>query len=466
MLHEKIPRNGQDGWSEKIATLCGDVAIGCSDVNAIVGYVINSSDEVVARQESLSTSITALGENQKSVLAVCETAHKMTEVARQRVSSGSIEIRNASTDAMYLVGLFNELEQSLTGFAKAIAAIDKVTSNIDTLARTTNMLALNATIEAAKAGKAGDTFAVVANEVKALAADTKTANASVAAAINNISDSAQHIVEKLQAGLDKSKGMDTKFGKVELLLQSIDNIVSEVSLESEQAAKMSGDLKRLVDSSNSAAAHLSQGIIDNNIALKKAQTRTDAVETMCNEMFDIVVKNDFSSVDSFFVEKALEYRDHFTNLTQTAIDKGHLTLDALFDTDYIETPGSNPKLYRTRLSDWADQNWRPEMDRITASDKRFNAAVCTDKNGFLPTHLSRVSKPLTDDAQYNAVNCRNGRILLNGCDFAAKASTESFKMAVYALEDDQAENVLVRNIYVPLYWNNRRWGDFELAYMV
>ncbi|MFC4292013.1 methyl-accepting chemotaxis protein [Sphingorhabdus arenilitoris] len=464
MQSTKIYASPEEAWSQKIAALCGDVTIGCSEVNAIIGHVIRVSDEVVERQEVLKTSIDALGQNQSSVITACEAAHRMSEDARHKISGGGVEIRNASADALYLVGLFNELEEFLNGFAESIDEINTVTSNIDSLARTTNMLALNATIEAAKAGEAGETFAVVASEVKALASDTKAANANVTQAINNISGNANQIVEKLQSGLARSRGMDKKFGKVDELLLDIDGIVAGVSSENAQAAKISGDLKHFMQASHSAAEHLSQGIVNNNKSLKKAQSRADAVEMLCNDMFDIVVKNGLSPQDDYFVEQAMSFANQFTKLTQKAMDAGALTMDDLFDTQYVEVKGSNPVQYRNRLTAWADANWRPMLDKITDSDRRYEAAVCTDVNGFLPTHLTRFSKPLTGDPLYNAVHCRNGRIILTGCDIPAKQSTDAFKMAVYCVEDDQEENRLVRNIYVPLYWNNRRWGDFELAY--
>jgi methyl-accepting chemotaxis protein len=455
-----------DLWAEKIAVICGDVTVGCSDVNAIVARVINSSDELVIRQQQMMEAISALEGNQNSVIIACDAARNLSLEARGRLENSSGHIRAASSDVMDIVKLFQNLNYFVDNFASSIEDIKKITKNIDTLARTTNMLSLNAAIEAEKAGEAGATFGVVAQEIKALAKDTKAANDSIGLTIQNISRDADNIVSQLQAGIVKSEGMDHKFSVVDDLLQSLQSAVDDVSSQNENAATIGGDLQNLMQASQSATAYLSQGVRDNNIALKSAQSRTNAVEQLCNQMFDITVKNGFSPQDDHFVAMARKFHNQIQNFTENAVRAGELSYQDLFDRNYMLVPGSNPELYRTRLSDWADKNWRPQFDRFVAEHSQIQCTLCTDVNGFMPTHLTKTSKSSTDDPIYNAANCRNGRILLSGCDIPAKLSTAPYTMAVYCVEDGSDTNTLVRNVYMPIYWNNQRWGDLELAYKI
>ena len=87
-----------------------------------------------------------------------------------------------------------------------------------------------------------------------------------------------------------------------------------------------------------------------------------------------------------------------------------------------------------------------------------------DMKGFLPTHVSTRSRQPTGDLAHDTEFCRNGRILFDALDQKAKRSTAPYMMAVYRQEGNGQQYVVVRNVYVPLMINGRRWGDFELAY--
>jgi methyl-accepting chemotaxis protein len=86
--------------------------------------------------------------------------------------------------------------------------------------------------------------------------------------------------------------------------------------------------------------------------------------------------------------------------------------------------------------------------------------------GFLPTHITDRSRAPTGDLAHDTKYCRNGRILLDAIDRKAKASTDPYMMAVYRQEGDGRTYEIVRNVYVPLVIDGRRWGDFELAYVL
>ncbi|RYG85126.1 MAG: chemotaxis protein, partial [Alphaproteobacteria bacterium] len=90
--------------------------------------------------------------------------------------------------------------------------------------------------------------------------------------------------------------------------------------------------------------------------------------------------------------------------------------------------------------------------------------ACTDNGGYLPTHLTQHSQQPTGELTHDTQFCRNGRILYDAIDKRAKESRAPYMMAVYRQEGDGKSYRVVRNVYVPMTINGRRWGDFEVAY--
>ena len=190
------------------------------------------------------------------------------------------------------------------------------------------------------------------------------------------------------------------------------------------------------------------------------------MEQVSNRMFNAVISAGVSPQDSAVVELAAKVRDKFVGLAEQAIANGELTMEQLFDTNYVRVPGSNPERFRTTLCDWADVNWRPLFDDIVANNPNVKMSSGADMNGFLPTHISECSRAPTGDVAHDTAYCRNGRILFDETDKAAKRSNAPFFMAVYRQEGDGTNYVTVRNCYTPVVINGRRWGDVEVAYQL
>ena len=188
------------------------------------------------------------------------------------------------------------------------------------------------------------------------------------------------------------------------------------------------------------------------------------LERKAHEMLDTIVHSGFAVADRRLVDIAVATRDRFVELAEAAIGTGRLDTASLFDTDYREIAQSNPRRFENRLNDFADAVWRPELDRIVKSDPCIISTACTDINGYLPTHTTRFSRTPTGDPAHDAAWCRNRLILADETDVIAKASTKPFHIAVFRRDRDDGGYEVVRNVYVPMIINGRRWGDFEIAY--
>ena len=443
---------------------CGEVTVGCSDVAGIVQAVIDSSEKLRAEHNALQGTVTQLEADQQKVSEASDEARLLSERAIERLGQGTTLIQSSLGQISGLLELVETLTTHVTGFAAAMEQVRRCSQDIDQIAETTNILALNATIEAMRAGDAGRTFAVVANEVKNLAGDTRRATEEISQTIDTLGGEAELVISQIENGAEASRSAKTSVAQIEETIGGVAELVEEVDRQNDQIARSTGTISDHVHRVQDVLASFDGAAIENEGKLQKAHNRIESLEITASEMFDSIVKGGLSPRDSALVDQAQSFAKRVSEIAEKAIAQGTLTQEALFDTDYKEIPGSNPKRFRTALSDWADAHWRPVFDEVVAKGGPIKMCSSADMNGFLPTHISDRCRQPTGDLAHDTKYCRNGRILLEGVDISAKRSTDAYMMAVYRQEGDGLQYLVVRNVYVPLYINGRRWGDFELAY--
>lgn len=454
-------------WIKETARICGDVTVGCSETAGILEKGMNSADFLKSKYSELAELTLRLDSDIAEVTQATSEAHSLSESAITKLNGGAETIGISMTRFSAMIGLIESLGSHITGFASAMEQVKRVSQSIDRIARTTNMLALNAAIEAEKAGEAGQTFAVVAAEVKKLALDTRTAAVEITGTVNSLSDEASKFVGQIEEGISTSGEAQQQFSSLQQIIEGVTKIVGQVGGHNNEIADSTSAIHRsLVESQKvrDDVAEANSAMFD---TVTSAHRQIESLETQANRMFDHIVHSGLSTEDQEFVDLANEKARAIVEVTEAGLANGTLSMDALFDTDYQPVPGSNPPRFTTKLTRWAEQHWQPILEAMKARrPDAILSCVPTSREGFLPIHLKEFSRAPTGDLAHDTKYCRNGRILLGGIDDIAKASEQDYMMAVYRHEGDGKTYKTVRNVYVPLRINGLRWGDAEIAYMV
>ena len=449
---------------DRIPEACGKVTVGCSDVAGIVQAVLDSSGILRAEHVELQGTVRELEADQRKVAEASDEARILSARAIERLNQGTSQIQSSLSQITNLLDLVETLATHVTGFAAAMDQVKRCSQDIEQIAETTNILALNATIEAMRAGEAGRTFAVVANEVKTLAGETRKATDEISDVIETLGSEASMVIERIEAGAKASNEAKASVASIDATISGVSQLVEEVDQQNDQITRATGMMTEHVDRVSTVLESYDRAANENEQRLETAHERIEELELTASEMFDRIVKAGLSPQDSQLVERAVNHAANLARIAEEAIDRGEITLDELFDTKYVPVPGTNPQLYRTRASDWADRNWRPVIDAVVGEGGAVKMCSPADMNGFLPTHVTERSRKPTGDVTHDTTYCRNGRILLDAIDKRAKENTDEYMMAVYRQGGDGTNYVVVRNVYVPLFIKGRRWGDSELAY--
>jgi len=443
---------------------CGDVTVGCSDVAGIVVAVIDSSEKLREEHAALQATIRALEADQARVSDASDEARLLSERAIKRLDEGTGLMRSSLDQIATLLDLVDALGQHVTSFAAAMEQVRRCSQDIDQIAETTNILALNATIEAHRAGNAGRTFAVVANEVKSLANDTRKATDEISRTVDMLGSEAERVIGRIEAGARASVEAKESVARISETISGVAGLVVEVDRQNEQITGVTGAIGDHVRRVQSVLGEFDQAARDNESSLLVAHGRMQELEVTASEMFDTIVRAGLSPEDSRFVDMARAGCVEAVSRAEAALATGALSADALFDQNYLPIERSNPPRFRSRLNAWADANWRELLDSMKRSDPRMVSVVCLDVNGYLPTHLTEFSQPPSGHSDRDTLYCRNGRIFDIAVNRKAARSRADYMLSVYRRDITENDYAVVRSVFVPMEINGRRWGNYQISY--
>lgn len=256
------------------------------DFNAATSALLSAMKGIVDNTSSLRgdvTQISAASENlatrtEKQAAALEETAAAVDELTASVLSATELAetamkmSMDTKTSAQKSAGVMNETREAMEKISESSSKISRIISVIDDISFQTNLLALNAGVEAARAGKAGQGFAVVAAEVRALAQRSSDAAREIAELISSSAD-------EVKTGVDLVGNASTSITEVENLIITISERVEEISSSSRE---QSTTLKEI----NTAINQLDQVTQENAAMFEESNAATQNLSQAINTLAD------------------------------------------------------------------------------------------------------------------------------------------------------------------------------------
>ncbi|RML99592.1 Methyl-accepting chemotaxis protein [Pseudomonas syringae pv. maculicola] len=232
--------------------------------------ITESADRTLQQQNSeIEQAATAVNEMSAAVDEVARNATSTSQAAQQSSASadlGNSRVAETLTAMQALTGLVEGSSAQVLALAGQAQDISKVLSVIRGIAEQTNLLALNAAIEAARAGEQGRGFAVVADEVRALAHRTQTSTQEIEQMISAIQAGSSATVESMQKSTQEVHSTRKTAEDAGQSLRQIANSVLEINernlqiaTASEQQAHVARDVDRSLVSIRDLAMQSSEG---------------------------------------------------------------------------------------------------------------------------------------------------------------------------------------------------------------
>lgn len=250
------------GSIDTLAATSQDAASDASQANTFLESQQSETNLVAAAITQMAASAKEVAANAQGTADSASNARQMTEDI-QVIVQNSISSVGALSDQLDKAGVvISELENDVSGIVSVVEVIRGV-------AEQTNLLALNAAIEAARAGEQGRGFAVVADEVRALASRTQESTEEINQMIDRLQKGTHSAVSAVRESQEKGSSTVESTQKIGQSIEgiveatmTITNMATQIATAVEQQSQVSIDLdenvSRIVTSGQSSSDVINQ----------------------------------------------------------------------------------------------------------------------------------------------------------------------------------------------------------------
>lgn len=295
-MAESLKKIETEGTNQKntISRIESDILDLTMGVRKVENHVI---DETTSIQES-SASLTEMTANINSVAELTDKADSLSSSLYNTSEKGTLQIKEAIT----AITEIDEASKTVQGMVRVIQQI----------ASQTNLLSMNAAIEAAHAGKYGQGFAVVANEVRALAASSSKSTGEIRSCIKEMADKINRGIEAINSAGGAFSEIAGHVEKNKELIQTISNAMGEQRTGAESNLKATSSV--VDDSEQIKNLVLEQRMHTENVEVSMKSVVNSSTQVLSAIDECVFTSNELDAVLSDIEVMIKENREAVTNL--------------------------------------------------------------------------------------------------------------------------------------------------------
>lgn len=244
---------------EQVSELANQSNTICESTTQQVNHQQVLIEQVVTAVTQMASTAQEIASSASNVASAATRADEAALRGNQFMGTTTAAISNVAKRSEKATLAINELEQNSE-------SIISILSVIQAIAEQTNLLALNAAIEAARAGEQGRGFAVVADEVRALASRTHDATGDIHAKLTNLQAGSRHAAqlmtesaEMVAETVEQAKNTETTINDIKQAIEEIRGMTYQIAAATEEQSAVCEDVTKNITSISYATNQAAEG---------------------------------------------------------------------------------------------------------------------------------------------------------------------------------------------------------------
>ena len=437
------------------------------DMAAIAGAmqeISESSIEEVKQFDVLTSDLKAVKASTSEINMSMQHARDVTQQVGNELGQSQQSANEALIAIQELIADVSGFDNNMDELNGAMESVRSVTGLIETIARQTNLLALNATIEAARAGEAGKGFAVVASEVKQLAQNTTSATTEIEATITRVRSGLTQLNDQSGGATEKAVAVNESAGSFAEILTLVGSAIAQID---QSTSDVSGHANQVDDTCSvfsDAFGQLSTVSSNSSQELVHFSSQLQSIADKLDHLTADVLQIGAETEETVFLNIARDHAQTVSQVLESAVENGDISQDDLFNVDHEEIPGTNPPRYKTPSLPLIEQRIAHLNDAIADTRDEIVFLIIADREGYVPVHVKKFSKPMSDDPVWNTANCRNRNLFRDRIGLKAAQNQKEILLQSYRRDMGGGVFVLMKELNAPIIVKGRHWGNIRLAY--
>jgi hemerythrin len=292
-------------------------------VRSTTDAMVASAEDVAMQAGTIATASEEMSATSGDIARNCLYAAENAQKATDQTHDGARIVQGSSRLMDNIAKRVQDSSQTVEGLGQRSDQIGAIVNTIEDIADQTNLLALNAAIEAARAGEQGRGFAVVADEVRALAERTTKATKEIGAMIKSIQTETQTAVGSMAEGVEEVNRGTAETARSGDALEDILTRINEVTEQVNQIATAAEEQTATTQEITSNIQMITE-VVDRNVA--SARGTTEATSKLSQQVDEL-----HTLVSRFRLARALEWDDSFATGVKSLDDQHRKLFDMVND---------------------------------------------------------------------------------------------------------------------------------------